>query len=83
MKEFTEEFFNAWAIDTCSHEGHGLIGRYWWFEGKSPVVPVHMEGCEPALFITRERARMNLPSVKRAFPQAKVIAVGVSIRQRK
>ena len=73
--------FNAWAINTCSDEGHGLIGRYWWFEGKSPVISVHLEGCEIALFTTRKIARMNLPSVKKAFPKAKVIKVEVAIRR--
>jgi len=74
------ECFNAWAINTCSDEGHGLIGRYWWFEGNSPVIPTHLEGCKVALFKTRKIARINLTQVKRAFPEAKVIKVEVAIQ---
>jgi hypothetical protein len=71
--------FQAWAIDTQSKEGHGLIGRYWWFDEKSRNIPEHMEGCRFALFKTRDAARKNLARVKRAFPSSKVVHVTVSI----
>ena len=49
MSEFT-----AWAIDTRSPEGHGLLGRY--FFGYRNIPP-SSEGCETALFKTRKIAR--------------------------
>lgn len=80
MKEsFTEEKFNAWAIDTRSSEGHGLVGKYWWFGGESLKIPVCLEGCAIALFKTRKVARENLPFVERAFPNAVVVKVKVAI----
>lgn len=71
--------FIAWAIDANSDEGHHLIGRYWWFDREAPKIPVHLEGCEAALFKTRQLARQNLASVKCAFPKAQVIKVSVTI----
>jgi hypothetical protein len=73
MKEFT-----AWVIDTNSKEGHGLIGRYWWFAGKY-TVPPHLEGCRSAMFTTRKIAREHLPDVKKSFPGATVRKARVSI----
>ena len=71
--------FNAWAIDTCSDEGHGYIGRYW---HRIPL-PVHMEGCEIALFKTRELAKAAVKDMNEhdyvQFPKAKVARVFVSI----
>ncbi len=55
----TEEFI-AWAIDTRSTEGHGLLGRYYF----ASILPHSLEGCRVALFKTRETARRNL---KRKF----------------
>jgi hypothetical protein len=71
--------FQAWAIDTQSGEGHGLIGRYWWFDENSRNIPKHMEGCRFALFKTRKDAREALPKVKRAFPKSKIKHVNVRI----
>ena len=71
--------FEAWAISTMSEEGHGLIGRYWWFEGKSPVIPCHLEGCQTALFKIRSLAREGLVSVRRGFEKARVVKVKVTI----
>lgn len=48
MKEFT-----AWAIDTQSTEGHGLLGRYFFAHN----IPPSAEGCKTALFKTRREAR--------------------------
>ena len=73
--------FNAWAIDTGEDS---FIGRYWWFEGRPPVyrpstIPDHLEGCRVALFKTRSIARLHLPSVRAAYPQARVVQVGVRV----
>lgn len=51
MKEFT-----AWAIDTQSTEGHGLLGRYFFAHN----IPPSAEGCVTALFNTRAIARQCL-----------------------
>ena len=75
----SEEFY-AWGIDTRSPEGHGLIGRYWWFNNHAPIIPSHMEGCKLAIFKTRKLARGNLPSVKSAYPNAQVVKVLVIIQ---
>jgi len=56
MKQKT---FYAWAIDTRSEEGHGLIGRYW-FE---KTLPPSLEGCEVCLFRTRKVAREHLAKI--------------------
>mgnify|MGYP001572044749 FL=1 len=73
-----KETFTAWAIDTRSIEGHGFIGRYWWFNGLV-TIPKHLLGCKIALFTTRQLARQNLPGVRRAFPNARVVRVSVNI----
>ena len=74
-----EEVFTAWAIDTRSEEGHGLIGRYWWFNGKFPEIPPHLEGCKTALFKTRALARQGLGSVKRCWKNARVVKARITI----
>lgn len=51
MKEFT-----AWAIDTQSPEGHGLLGRYFFAHN----IPPSAEGCVTALWTTRREAREAL-----------------------
>lgn len=77
-----KEEFIAWAINANSDEGHGFIGRYWWFTGIVDI-PVHMEGGKVALFKTRKLAKEHLGSVKRAFPGARVEKVYVSIDTQK
>jgi len=71
--------FYAWGIDTRSGEGHGFIGRYWWFNNKYSPIPPQLEGCHLALFKTRKIARENLPSVKRTFPKATVKQVIIKV----
>lgn len=71
--------FQAWAIDIRPNDGHGLIGRYWWFDGCYPNIPKHMEGCRFALFKTRKLAREALPKVKGTYPEARVVHVNVSV----
>lgn len=71
----------AWAIDTRSHEGHGMIGKYWWFEGEPPKVPTHMRGAQGALFENRKDARAGLATVKGSFPRARVIRVKITIEE--
>ena len=70
---------HAWAIDTQSHEGHGLLGKYWWFFGPPPKIPASMDGYTTAVFKTRAIAREALHSAKRTFPRAKVVKVYVDI----
>lgn len=72
--------YSGWAIDTCSREGHGLIGRYWWFEGEPTHIPKHMEGHRSALFCTRREAREALPKTRSSFPKSKVVKVNVRLR---
>lgn len=75
--------YYGWAIDTCSDEGHGLIGRYWWFDNSPARIPDHMEGHLTALFTTRKLAREALPKTRRAFPKSRVVKVLVKIQQEK
>ncbi len=73
--------FTAWAIDTRSTEGHGLLGRYFF----SHNIPPSAEGCVTALFKTRAIARQYLrESFKDYKPlnwKPRVIRVSVSIRE--
>ncbi len=64
--------FIAWAINTHTERYHGLIGRYWWFNHRSPIIPPQLEGCKIALFKTRKLARENLSSIKEVYPKAQV-----------
>jgi hypothetical protein len=78
IDEMSKKVFDAWVINTRSAEGHGLIGRFWHFDG-APEIPVQVLGCRCAMFETRKAARAALPKVKRAFPQATVERVTVRI----
>lgn len=64
--------YDGWIIDPMSDEGHGPIGRFWWFDGKSPEIPGHMLGHRVASFETRREAREALKWVRRGFPKARV-----------
>ena len=68
----------GWAISTGS-EAHGLIGKFWVFNGSFPIIDQSMDGYRVAVFKTRAEARCALVDVKRAFPRAKVQRVTVSI----
>jgi hypothetical protein len=70
----------AWAIDTRSSEGHGLIGKFWWFDMTAPDISRHMDGYYAAMWRTRRQARIDLPRVKRVFPKARVVRVYISIK---
>ena len=74
------ESFTAWAIDTRSTEGHGFIGRYWWFDGQPPVIPTSLEGCRIVLFKTRALARKGLTHVKDSFHDAIEVKVEVTVK---
>ena len=71
--------YRGWAINTRSEEGHGLIGRYWWFDNQPPKIPVHLHGHITALFKTRRKAREYLYKVRGVFPKARVEHVTVDI----
>jgi len=69
--------YKGWAISTGRE--HGLLGRYWWFDGKAPVVPVGLEGHRIAVIKNRAIARRLLKSVQGIFPKAKVLRVHIDI----
>ena len=73
--------FYAWAIDTNSSEGHGLIGRYYF----NHQIPVSLEGCKIALYKTRAEVRRDLKIMKDSsyipFQKAKVIQVEVTVKE--
>lgn len=81
MKEFI-----AWAVDSRSDGGHGLLGRYWGFGNSSRIIPPHMEGCVTALYKTRELAREGAKDVRgdgieyTPFPKARAVKVRVTVR---
>jgi hypothetical protein len=62
----------VWVIDTNSPEGHNLIGKYWWFGGNRPRLPLHMEGYSCAVFRTKAHATWGLQYVRSAYPKAVV-----------
>lgn len=78
MKEFT-----AWAVDTRSTEGHGLLGRYFFNHN----IPPSAEGCVTALFKTREIARKCLRERFKDYTPSgwkpRVVKVKVTIEQEK
>jgi len=80
MKTAEIKTFIAWVIKTNDPENLGFIGRYWGFE-KIEHIPEKLEGCRVALFKTRKIARRNLQWVTRAFPEAEVKKVHVTIEE--
>ena len=75
------EQFTAWAIDTQSTEGHGLLGRYFFDNHITPS----LEGCRVALFKTREIARQyrrgSFWDYTPSTWKPKVIKVDVTVRE--
>ena len=73
--------FIAWAIDTQSTEGHGLLGRYFFTHD----IPPSSEGCVIALFKTRQIARQYCKeSFKNYTPSTwkpRVIKVKLAIKE--
>ena len=53
-----DKVFLAWAIDSRSPEGHGLLGKYYFAFGRD--IPRSSLGCRVALFETRAKAREEL-----------------------
>ena len=80
MKTAETKTFIAWTIKTNDPENLSFIGRYWGFE-KIEHIPEKLEGCRVALFKTRKIARRNLQWVTRAFPEAEVKKVHVTIEE--
>ena len=78
--------FIAWAVDSRSKEGHGLLGRYWRFDNSHRDIPPHLEGCIVALYKTRELAREAAKSIRgdgieyTPFPKTRAIKVEVIIK---
>lgn len=69
----------AWAIDSCSKEGHVFLGVFWFF----PLGTLHyyQDGMRIALFRTRTAARraMEGDRVKETYPKARVARVTIVI----
>lgn len=70
---------HLWAIDTRSLEGHGLIGRLWFADGRQLPYdgPIALR---TAFFSTRREARERLLLVRPSWPLARVIRVEVTTR---
>ena len=82
MKTAETKTFTAWAIKTNDPENLGFIGRYWyWGFEETEHIPEKPEGCQVALFKTREIARKILQWVKNAFPKANIKKVRVTIEE--
>ena len=79
------EPFIAWAVDTRSKEGHGMLGRYSHFVNSHRNIPPHLEGCITALFKTRALAREAVKGMKNdayvPWPKARAIQVKVTIEE--
>ena len=79
--------FTAWAIDTRSSESHSFLGRYWLFANSHRDIPPHLEGCQVALFRTRQLAREARAGMKprgdeyEVFPDSQVVKVKVTIEE--
>ena len=74
-----KEAFTAWAIDSQSSEGHGLLGRYYFAQ----IIPVSIKGCRLSLFPTRKIAREHLAEMRRHWVsenwRPKVVKVNVIV----
>ena len=87
VKELVVDEFIAWAVDSRSDEGHGLLGRYWLFKNSHRNIPPHLEGCMTALFKTRKLAREGASSVRgdgskySSFPKARAVKIKVTIKE--
>ena len=77
--------FKSWAINTQSPEGHGFLGKGWWFFGKPTVIPGNLLGCKISLFDTRKDARDALQDLRgksyNPFPKAKLSRVEITIKE--
>lgn len=63
-----------WVIDMNSDEGHGLVGRWWFEDGRRiPEPPVAALRC--ATFHTRREARPYLQKLKESYPAARLVRV--------
>ena len=76
----TLKTYKGWAINANTEEGHGLLGRYWWFDGKEPTIPIGLHGHVTAVLRTRREAREALSDVRRTFPKAKIERVTVEVK---
>ena len=68
----------AWAIEVVDGEVSRLLGKYWWFQGRAPLIPAHMEGYKTAVFETRREAREGLQYALN-YPKARVVRVLVTV----
>ena len=79
--------FIAWGVDSCSDDGHSLLGRYWCFDNSHQTIPPHLEGCKVALYKTRQLAKEGAESARGGsmayspFPKARAIKVEVTIKE--
>ena len=80
MKTAETKTFIAWAIKTNDSENFSFVDRYWGLE-ETERIPEKPEGCQVALFKTREIARKILQWVKSAFPKASVKKVRVTVEE--
>lgn len=75
--------YKGWAINLNSGEGHSLLGRFHWHDGKCWRIPPHLEGHVTALYATRREAREELRRMKShpktVWPNARVERVTVDI----
>ena len=71
--------FTAWAIDSQSTEGHGLLGRYYFTQ----QIPPSLEGGRLSLFKTRKIAKEHLKKLKEGWVSEywnpKVVKVYVTV----
>ena len=73
----------AWAIDNGGkavfQTSRGFLGKYYWYAGQSPRIPRNMDGYKSSVFASREEARKALREVKKAYPEARVVRVQVTV----
>jgi len=69
----------GWVINTRSDDGHGFIGKFWWFGKNPPKIPNHMDGYRTAVFRTRKEAIEGLNFVIGSFHKARVERVTITL----
>jgi hypothetical protein len=76
-----KETYKAWALKGKCPVGYHqfYLGRYWWFDGVAPQIPIQFEGCENCLFKTKRAARGALKLTGLALSDCWVQRVKVTV----
>jgi len=72
MSEHWKSHKPYWVIDMNTDAGHGLIGR-WWFEDGRRIPEPPLAALRTATFHTRREAREYLKLARKSLPNARLV----------